>query len=172
VRSPEVLAALRVGEQVYLADGAIEIRVSRAAPDKAECEVVAGGVARDPLTCVKNPRAKRRLEPHLPSAADRRSPPPKAGSAARAGCPNDLSRVRALLPSRDPPLLMATPIESATSRWSKPFVSRYEMARSVNSDGAPHTSAGRLRRPARKLRSRSSRAYRRAPCGPLPGWDQ
>ena len=46
VRSPEVLAALRVGEQVYLADGAIELRVSRAAPDKAECEVVAGGVAR------------------------------------------------------------------------------------------------------------------------------
>jgi pyruvate kinase len=110
VRSPEVLAALRVGEQVYLADGAIELRVSRAAPDKAECEVVAGGVARSG-SGINVPDSQ--LTVLIPTAADRRhlefalSQETDWVGVSFVQEPEDLSRVRALLPSRDPPLLMA-----------------------------------------------------------------
>jgi pyruvate kinase len=46
VRNPELVAALRPGESVFLADGSVELRVTGTERGRVVCEVVAGGVVR------------------------------------------------------------------------------------------------------------------------------
>ena len=46
VRHRGLLESLRTGESVYLADGAIEMRVLARAVDRVECEIVVGGTVR------------------------------------------------------------------------------------------------------------------------------
>ncbi len=46
VRNVELLHALQEGEAVYLADGAVELRVSRSGGERVTCEVVIGGSVR------------------------------------------------------------------------------------------------------------------------------
>ena len=110
VRSPEVLAALRVGAQVYLADGAIELRVSRAASGQAECEVVIGGAVRSG-SGINVPDSE--LAALIPTAADRRhlefalAQETDWVGVSFVQDAEDLARVRALLPAHEPPLLMA-----------------------------------------------------------------
>jgi pyruvate kinase len=110
VRNPELLAALRDGEQLYLADGAIELRVLQAAPDRAICEVVIGGVVRSG-SGINVPDSD--LPALVPTAEDRRH----LAFALAQGVewvgvsfvqsPEDIARVRACLPQHDPPLLIA-----------------------------------------------------------------
>lgn len=110
VRSPELLAALRAGERIYLADGAIELRVLEVAPGRAECEVLVGGLARSG-SGINVPDSE--LAALIPTAADRQHLEfALAHEADWIGVsfvqePADLARVRALLRGREPPLLMA-----------------------------------------------------------------
>jgi len=46
VRNPELLRALREGEAVFLADGAVELRVRSSGDDRVTCEVLIGGSVR------------------------------------------------------------------------------------------------------------------------------
>jgi pyruvate kinase len=46
IRQHELLAALRAGQSVYLADGAIRLVVKAESADQVECEVLAGGTVR------------------------------------------------------------------------------------------------------------------------------
>ncbi|MDP2330615.1 MAG: pyruvate kinase, partial [Reyranella sp.] len=110
VRDSELLAALRDGEQVYLADGAIELRVAHTAPGRAECEVVAGGIVRsgsginvpdsELAALIPTPADRRHLEFALSQQAD-------WVGVSFVQSADDLARVRELLPPREAPLLMA-----------------------------------------------------------------
>lgn len=110
VRNPELLAALRLGERVYLADGSVELRVAQAAPGRVECEVLAGGMVRSG-SGINVPDSQ--LPGLVPTDADRRHL--EFALAQRVDwvgisfvqSAEDLARVRALLPARDPPLLTA-----------------------------------------------------------------
>lgn len=110
VRNPELLTALRPGERIFLADGAIELRVIRTAPGEAECEVVFGGDVRsgsginlpDSELSALVPTAADRL--HLEFALSQEADWIGVSFVQQA---QDLDRVRALLPPRDAPLLMA-----------------------------------------------------------------
>ncbi len=110
VRDRELLAALRKGEQVYLADGAIELRVVQAAPRRVECEVVVGGIVRSG-SGINVPDSQ--LAAFVPTAADRRhlefALSQKADwiGVSFVQDAEDLARVRELLPPREAPLLMA-----------------------------------------------------------------
>ncbi|MGZ8199025.1 MAG: pyruvate kinase [Burkholderiales bacterium] len=46
IRNPELLHALRAGEVVFLADGAVELRVKRREGERVICEVPIGGIVR------------------------------------------------------------------------------------------------------------------------------
>src|SRR5690606_23502512 len=46
VRNPDLLAALKPGEVLYLADGAVELHVTEASAARVECAVIVGGVVR------------------------------------------------------------------------------------------------------------------------------
>lgn len=110
VRDPELLSGLRVGEPVFLADGAIELRVVHAAPVRVELEVVVGGIVRSG-SGINVPDSE--LAVQIPTAADRRH----LKFALEQGVDwvgvsfvqsaEDLERVRACLPERDPPLVLA-----------------------------------------------------------------
>ena len=110
LRNPALLAALRPGEQVFLADGTIELSVLRVSPEAVECEVLAGGTVRSG-SGINVPDSE--LGALVPTAADRRH----LEFALREGADwigvsfvqdaADLARVRALLPPREAPLLMA-----------------------------------------------------------------
>ena len=110
VRDAELLAALRVGEQVYLADGAIELRVAQAGAGRVECEVLIGGMVRSG-SGINVPDSE--LPALIPTAADRRHLDFALAQGADwigvsfVQSPEDLARVRACLPQEDPPLLMA-----------------------------------------------------------------
>jgi pyruvate kinase len=110
VRNPELLSSLRAGERVFLADGSIELRVTRTAPGAAECEVVFGGNVRSG-SGINLPDSE--LGALIPTAADRVhlefavSQEVDWVGVSFVQEAEDLARVRALLPPRDPPLLMA-----------------------------------------------------------------
>ncbi len=110
VRDPELLAALRLGERVYLADGAIELRVAQAAAGRVECEVLAGGVLRSG-SGINVPDSQ--LAGLVPTDADRRhlefalAQEVDWVGVSFVQSAEDLARVRALLPEREPPLLTA-----------------------------------------------------------------
>jgi pyruvate kinase len=110
VRNPELLEALREGEAVFLADGAVELRVARAAPGRVECRVMAGGIVRSG-SGINVPDSE--LAALVPTAADRGHLEfALAQQADWIGVsfvqePDDLARVRALLPASEPPLVMA-----------------------------------------------------------------
>jgi pyruvate kinase len=110
VRNPELLAALRAGEPVYLADGAIELRVAHAEPGRVECEVAIGGVVRSG-SGINVPDSQ--LAALIPTAADRRhlefalSQEVDWVGVSFVQSADDLARVRELLPPREAPLLMA-----------------------------------------------------------------
>lgn len=110
VRHPELLDALRPGETVFLADGAIELRVLAVSAGRVDCEVVIGGTLRSG-SGINVPDS--RLSALVPTLDDRRH----LAFAAAEGVDwigvsfvqtaDDLARVRALLPGGDQPLLMA-----------------------------------------------------------------
>ena len=120
VRNPELLDALREGERVFLADGAIELRVrgaggdgsGRDAPDSRaiRCKVIAGGVVRSG-SGINLPESS--LEALVPTPDDRHH----LSFALEQGVEwigisfvqsaEDIGRVRALCPPRNGPLLMA-----------------------------------------------------------------
>jgi pyruvate kinase len=111
VRNPELLSALREGQPVYLADGTVELRVTRTQPERALCEVLMGGSVRSGSGInvpeaelgglVPTPEDHRHLAFALSSAVDW-----IGVSFVQAAA--DLRRVRAALPSRtSTPLLMA-----------------------------------------------------------------
>jgi pyruvate kinase len=110
VRDAELLPALRAGEQVYLADGAIELRVARAGARRVECEVLIGGMVRSG-SGINVPDAE--LPALIPTPADRRHLEFALSQGADwigvsfVQSPEDLARVRTCLPQEDPPLLMA-----------------------------------------------------------------
>ena len=110
VRNPELLTALRPGERIFLADGAIELRVIRTAPGEAVCEVMFGGNVRSG-SGINLPDSE--LSALIPTAADRLHLEFAVAQevdwigVSFVQQAEDLARVRALLPPRDPPLLMA-----------------------------------------------------------------
>ncbi len=110
VRNAEVLGALRRGERVYLADGALELRVTQAAAERVECEVLAGGVVRSG-SGINVPDSQ--LPGLVPTGEDRRH---LAFALAQevdwvgvsfVQSAEDLARVRGLLPEREAPFLVA-----------------------------------------------------------------
>jgi pyruvate kinase len=110
VRDAELLPALRAGEQVYLADGAIELRVAKVGAGLVECDVVIGGMVRSG-SGINVPDSE--LPALIPTDADRRHLEFALAQGADwigvsfVQSPEDLARVRACLPQEDPPLLMA-----------------------------------------------------------------
>jgi pyruvate kinase len=110
VRNRALLNALRPGESVYLADGSVALRVTSAAADRVTCEVVFGGTVRSG-SGINVPESE--LPGLVPTQADRAH----LAFAAAQGVDwigvsfvqsaEDLWRVRACLPDRDAPLLMA-----------------------------------------------------------------
>lgn len=105
-----LLDALRAGESVYLADGAVELVVTAAAAGRVECEVLAGGTVRSG-SGVNVPELD--LSALIPTERDRLCLAFAASQAIdwigvsfvqEAG---DLARVRAVLTGAYQPLLMA-----------------------------------------------------------------
>lgn len=110
VPQPALLAALRAGESIYLADGAVRLRVVGTSARRVECEVAAGGTVRSG-SGLNAPELD--LPGLVPTERDRAM---LAFAAAQAvdwigvsfvqGA-DDLVRVRACLPHGERPLLMA-----------------------------------------------------------------
>lgn len=112
VRDPELLQALRAGEQVFLADGSIELCVKTTTATHVRCEVVIGGIVRSgsginipesALTALVPTDDDRR---HLAFAVAQEIEWVGVSFVQSAG---DLARVRACLPAGagTQPLLMA-----------------------------------------------------------------
>lgn len=127
VRNPELLDALREGERVFLADGAIELRVQGAGghgggddsgsggrddrySGTVRCKVVAGGVVRSG-SGINLPESS--LEALVPTPDDRRhlafalEQEVEWVGISFVQSAEDIGRVRALCPPRNGPLLMA-----------------------------------------------------------------
>ena len=110
VRHRGLLEALRTGESVYLADGAIEMRVVAAAVDRVECEVVVGGTVRSgsginvPESDLPGLVPTERDRIHLDFAVSQGVDWIGVSFVQSA---DDLVRVRACLPAAAVPLLMA-----------------------------------------------------------------
>jgi pyruvate kinase len=110
VRHRALLDALHPGESVYLADGAIELRVLGADADRVECEVVVGGSVRSG-SGINVPESD--LPGLIPTDQDRI----ELAFAVSQGVDwigvsfvqhaDDLAHVRACLPAADAPLLIA-----------------------------------------------------------------
>lgn len=110
VRNRELLDALRPGESVYLADGAVALRVTSIAADRVACEVIVGGIVRSG-SGINVPESE--LPGLVPTEADRAH----LAFATTHGvdwigvsfvqAAGDLDRVRACLPAGAAPLLMA-----------------------------------------------------------------
>lgn len=110
IRHRGLLEALRSGESVYLADGAIELRVLTKAADRVECEVVIGGMVRSG-SGINVPQSD--LPGLVPTERDRT----KLEFAVSHGVDwigvsfvqsaDDLARIRACLPNAAGPLLVA-----------------------------------------------------------------
>ncbi|MPZ45548.1 MAG: pyruvate kinase [Betaproteobacteria bacterium] len=110
VRNPELLHALRAGETVFLADGAVELRVTGRETDSVQCEVAIGGTVRSG-SGINVPES--RLEALIPTDDDRRH---LAFALAQdvdwvgvsfVQSAEDIARVRACIDTEHPPLLMA-----------------------------------------------------------------
>lgn len=110
VRNPELLSGLRVGERVFLADGAIELRVVHAAAVRVELAVAVGGIVRSG-SGINVPDSEFAVQ--IPTAADRRhldfalEQEVDWVGVSFVQSAEDLERVRAFLPERDPPLVLA-----------------------------------------------------------------
>jgi pyruvate kinase len=112
VRNPELLAALRAQERVFLADGSVELRVKAAASisNRVQCEVFIGGTVRSG-SGINVPESA--LNELVPTDDDRRhlafavSQEAEWVGVSFVQSASDLARVRALLPSGEQPLLMA-----------------------------------------------------------------
>jgi pyruvate kinase len=110
VRNTELLHALREGETVFLADGAVELRVTGRAADSVQCEVLVGGTVRSG-SGINVPQS--RLDALIPTEDDRRH----LAYALAQGVDwigvsfvqsaEDIARVRAAIGSGHAPLLMA-----------------------------------------------------------------
>ena len=110
VRNPELLHALREGETVFLADGAVELRVTGRATGSVRCEVAVGGTVRSG-SGINVPQS--RLDALIPTEDDRRH----LAFALAQGVDwvgvsfvqntEDMARVRAAIGTEQPPLLMA-----------------------------------------------------------------
>jgi pyruvate kinase len=110
IRQRALLGALLAGHIVYLADGAIELRVLAAAADRVECEVVVGGTVRSG-SGINVPESD--LPGLVPTADDRLHLAFAASQAVEwigvsfVQSADDLARVRACLPGTGGPLLIA-----------------------------------------------------------------
>jgi pyruvate kinase len=110
VRQRTLLEALRPGHSVYLADGAVELRVIAAAAERVECRVAVGGTVRSG-SGINVPESN--LGGLVPTDQDR----VQLALAASRGVDwigvsfvqsaDDLQRVRACLPDGSAPLLIA-----------------------------------------------------------------
>ncbi|HVL56725.1 MAG TPA: pyruvate kinase [Burkholderiaceae bacterium] len=110
VRDSELLAVLRPGDPVHLADGSVELRVASVSPQRVRCQVVIGGTVRSG-SGINVPEAD--FGAIVPTEADRRhlefasSQHVEWVGVSFVQGPEDLARVRACLPTGDAPLLMA-----------------------------------------------------------------
>lgn len=110
VRQPAVLQALRVGESVYLADGAVRLEVETVESERAVCEVLVSGTVTSG-SGINLPDS--RLSALVPTDADRRHLEFALAQQAEwlgvsfVQSADDLLRVRKLLPPGRQPLLMA-----------------------------------------------------------------
>jgi pyruvate kinase len=110
VRDPRLLQALRPGETVFLADGAVELRVVQATARAVTCEVAIGGTVRSG-SGLNVPES--RLDALIPTDDDRRH----LALALAEGVDwvgvsfvqsaQDIARVRACIEAGHAPLLMA-----------------------------------------------------------------
>lgn len=110
VRHLALLQALRVGESVYLADGAVRLEVKTVDTERVVCEVLASGTITSG-SGINLPDS--RLSALIPTDDDRRHLGFALAQQAEwlgvsfVQSADDLLRVRALLPPGRPPLLMA-----------------------------------------------------------------
>lgn len=110
VRQPRLLQALRVGESVYLADGAIKLEVKTVGTDWVACQVIVSGTVTSG-SGINVPDS--RLAALVPTDDDRRHLGFALAQQADwlgvsfVQSADDLIRVRALLPPGRQPLLMA-----------------------------------------------------------------
>ncbi len=110
VRNRELLAALRQGEVVYLADGSVELRVTLRGADRVGCEVVIGGTVRSG-SGINVPEAD--LGGLVPTDADRAhlafalSQSVEWIGVSFVQSADDLTRVRSCFPPGSHALLMA-----------------------------------------------------------------
>ena len=110
VRHRELLQALRVGESVYLADGAIRLQVKTIAVDRVACQVLVSGTVRSG-SGINVPESK--LSVLIPTDDDRRHLTFAVTQQAEwlgvsfVQSADDLARVRTFLPPGPQPLLMA-----------------------------------------------------------------
>jgi pyruvate kinase len=110
VRNPELLQALQEGETVFLADGAVELRVTGRSDSSVHCTVSIGGTVRSG-SGINVPES--RLEALIPTNDDRRH----LAFALAQGVDwvgvsfvqtaEDIARVRACMDLAHPPLIMA-----------------------------------------------------------------
>jgi len=110
VRHAELLDALRVGESIFLADGAVELCVVAKSPGRVDCDVVIGGTVRSGSGINVPDSELSGLVPtaddvtHLAFAVAQQADWIGVSFVQTA---HDLERVRAHLPVRGAPLLMA-----------------------------------------------------------------
>jgi pyruvate kinase len=105
-----VLSALRADQLVYLSDGSVRLRVKNIAAGRALCEVVAGGTVRSG-SGINLPES--RLTALVPTSEDRRNihfailQQAEWIGVSFVESRNDMLRVRRLLTTKSPPLLIA-----------------------------------------------------------------
>ncbi|MCC7327192.1 MAG: pyruvate kinase [Burkholderiales bacterium] len=110
VRHPALLQALRVGESVYLADGAIRLEVKTVGTERVVCQVLASGTVTSG-SGINVPES--RLSALMPTDDDRQHLGFALAQQAEwlgvsfVQSADDLIRIRALLPPARQPLLMA-----------------------------------------------------------------
>jgi hypothetical protein len=144
VRNPELLAALREGEPVYLADGAIELRVAHAAPGRVECEWWrAASCAPAPASTFPTPSSPRSFPPRRTGGtSSSRCRKGRLGRRVlRAGAPTT-SRGCARCCRREPPLAHGEDREAPRAR------------RARGDRGGVRRRDGGARRPRRRDRPR------------------
>jgi pyruvate kinase len=114
---PELATWLHPGDDVYLADGAIVLRAARVQGDAVQCEIVRGGLLRS-RKGMHVPRAEAHVEPFTAADATalRMATSLKADFVGLSFVrhPEDVSGVRARLPRRGAPQLVAK-IETAVA---------------------------------------------------------
>jgi pyruvate kinase len=110
VRHRELLDAVRVGESIYLADGAIHLRATAKAQARVDCEVVIGGTVRSGSGINVPDSELSGLVPTADDVAHLRFAVSQEADwigVSFVQTADDLAQVRACLPTRAAPLLMA-----------------------------------------------------------------